>query len=146
MLVRGEDAFTLRLLDPSPLNAASGVSRHQEKVPLLHKTPNQPIQRTVQQRRCAPLLPGVGVLVLAIACALAWWAYREAQKRELQEDVVVLVQDSTARLREALGLMTAGADARAKLEAHFAALKGSVGKAQALDASVYPALVQAATA
>ena len=89
---------------------------------------------------------GVGALALAVVCALAWWVYRESQKRELQQDVVALVQDSTARLREALGLLTAGAEARAKLEAHFTALEGSVGKMQALDASVYPALVQAAHA
>jgi len=89
---------------------------------------------------------GVGALALAVVCAMAWWAYREAQKRELQQDVIALVQDSTARLREALGLLTAGAEARPKLEAHFTALEGSVGKIQALDASVYPALVQAANA
>lgn len=89
---------------------------------------------------------GVGALALTIACAVAWWAYRGTQKRELQQDVVALVQDSTARLREALGLLTAGAEARAKLEAHFTALKGSVGKTQALDASIYPALVHAADA
>jgi uncharacterized membrane protein YccC len=89
---------------------------------------------------------GVGALALAIACTLAWWAYRETQKRELQQDVVALVQDSTARLREALGLLTAGAEARAKQEAHFTALEDSVGKTQALDASIYPALVQAAYA
>jgi uncharacterized membrane protein YccC len=89
---------------------------------------------------------GVGALALAIACAVAWWAYRETQKRELQQNVVALVQDSTNRLREALGLLTAGAEAPAKLEAHFTALKGSVGKTQALDASIYPALVQAADA
>jgi uncharacterized membrane protein YccC len=89
---------------------------------------------------------GVGALALAIVCAVAWWAYRGIQKRELQQDVAALVNDSTARLREALGLLTAGAEARAKLEAHFTALEGSVGKTQALDASIYPALVQAADA
>jgi len=89
---------------------------------------------------------GVAALALAIACAVAWWAYRGTQKRELHQDVVALVQDSTARLREALGLLTAGAEARVKLEAHFTALEGSVGKTQALDASIYPELVQAANA
>jgi hypothetical protein len=89
---------------------------------------------------------GVAALVLAIACALAWWAYKETRKRELQRDVVALVQDSTARLREALALLTADAEARAKLEAHFTALQGSVGKIQALDMSIHPALVQAADA
>ena len=89
---------------------------------------------------------GVGALALAIACTLAWWAYRGIQKRELQRDVVALVQDSTARLRDALGLLTAGAEARATLEAHFTALNGGVGKMQALHASIYPALVEAADA
>jgi len=89
---------------------------------------------------------GVGALALAIACALAWWVYRGIQKRELQQEVVALAQDSTARLRDALGLLGAGTEARAKLEAHFTALEGSVGKTQALDRSIYPALVQAAHA
>jgi len=89
---------------------------------------------------------GVGALALLIACAVAWWVYRGIQKRELQQEVVALVQDSTARLREALGLLTAGAEAPAKLEAHFTALERSVGKTQALNASIHPALVQAADA
>jgi uncharacterized membrane protein YccC len=89
---------------------------------------------------------GVGALALVIACSVAWWVYRGIQKRELQRNVVALVQDSTARLREALGLLASGADARAKLDAHFTALEGSVGKTQALNASIYPALVQAADA
>ena len=89
---------------------------------------------------------GVAALALAAVCALAWWAYRESQKRELQQNVVAVVQDSTARLREALGLLTTGAEARAKLEADFTALEGSVGKVQRLDASIYPALVHAAGA
>jgi hypothetical protein len=89
---------------------------------------------------------GVGALVLAIACALAWWVYRESQKRELQRDVVALAQDSTARLREALDLLTAGAEARAELETDFTALEGNVKETHALDASIYPALVQAAEA
>jgi hypothetical protein len=88
----------------------------------------------------------VGALALAIACVLAWWAYRGAQKRELQREVVAVVQDSTVRLREALGLLTAGPEARAKLEAHFTALQASVGKTQALHAAIHPALVQAADA
>jgi hypothetical protein len=88
----------------------------------------------------------VGALALVIACTVAWWAYRGIQKRELQREVVALVQDSTAHLREALGLLTAGAEAPAKLEAHFTALEGSIGKTQALNASIHPALVQAADA
>lgn len=89
---------------------------------------------------------GAAALVLALACALAWWAYRGVQKRELQQDAVALVQDSTTRVREALGLITAGAEARDKLEAHFNALKVSVEKSRALDASLNPALVQVADA
>ncbi len=89
---------------------------------------------------------GVGALVLAIACALAWWVYKETQKRELQRNVVALVQDSTFRLREALGLLTAGAEVRPQLEAHFTALEGNVGKMQALNARIYPVLVQTADA
>jgi hypothetical protein len=89
---------------------------------------------------------GIGALALAMACVLAWWAYKGAQKRELQREVVALVQDSTVRVREALELLTAGPEARAKLEAHFTALEGSVAKTQALNASIYPALVQAADA
>ena len=89
---------------------------------------------------------GVGAVVLAIACTLAWWTYKESQKRELERDVVAVVEDSTTRLREALGLLTAGPEARAELEAHFAALEGSVGMTQTLNASIHPALVQAAYA
>jgi len=89
---------------------------------------------------------GAAALVVVIACVLAWWAYTGTKKRELQQDAVALVQDSTARVREALGLLTAGAEARGKLEAHFGALKGSVEKSRALDASLNPVLVQAADA
>ena len=89
---------------------------------------------------------GVGALALAIACALAWWVYTGAQKRELQREVVALVQDSTVRVREALGLLTGGVEARAKLEVHFTAVNGSIEKTQALGASLYPELVQAADA
>ena len=89
---------------------------------------------------------GIGALALAVVCALAWWAYKETQRRELQQDVVALVQDSTARLRETLDLLATGAESRAKLEAHFTALEGNVGQMHGLDASIYPALVQAADA
>ena len=57
-----------------------------------------------------------------------------------------MLRDSTARLREALNLLTAGPDARAKLVARLTALEASVGKIQALNASISPALVQAADA
>ena len=89
---------------------------------------------------------GVGALTLAVVCALALWVYKENQRRELQQAVVALVQDSTARLRDALELLTTGAESRAKLEGHFTALEGNVGKMHGLDASIYPALVQAAEA
>jgi hypothetical protein len=89
---------------------------------------------------------GGGALALTIACMLAWWAYQQVQKREVQRDVVALAQDATARLRESLGLLAAGAEAHARLEAHFAALEDSVAKTQALDASVHPELVRAAAA
>jgi hypothetical protein len=88
----------------------------------------------------------VGALALAVVCALAWWAHKETQKRELQQNVVAVVQDSTTRLREALGTLTTDAEARVKLEAHFTALEGSVGKIQRLDASIHPAMVHAAEA
>ena len=88
----------------------------------------------------------VGTLALALVCALAWWAYKETQKRELRQNVVVVVQDSTTRLREALETLTTDAEASVKLEAHFTALEASVGKIQRLDASINPALVQAAEA
>jgi hypothetical protein len=100
--------------------------------------------RTVEMTK--HLWIAIGALVLAIACALAWLAYRESQKRDLEQDVVALVQDATDRLREALGLLTADAAARVKLEASFTALKGSVGKMRGLDASIYPELVEAANA
>jgi len=89
---------------------------------------------------------GVAALVLALACWLAWWAYKGVQERELQRQVIMLVQDSTVRLREALGLLTADSDGRAKLEADFAALNGIVGKTHALDLSLNQELVQAADA
>jgi hypothetical protein len=89
---------------------------------------------------------GVGALALAIASTVAWWLYRAIQKRELQQDVVALAQDSTVRLRETLGLLAAGPEARPKLEAHFSVLEGSVGKTQALDRSLSPELVRAAHA
>jgi len=88
----------------------------------------------------------VGAVALALVCALGWWAYKETQKRQLQQNVVAVVQDSTTRLREAVGMLTTDAEARVKLEAHFSALEGSVGKVQRLNASINPALVQATEA
>jgi len=89
---------------------------------------------------------GAGALALAIVCTLTWSIHRSSQKRELQQRVVAVVEDSTTRLREALTLLTAGPEAHAELEAHFTALEGSVGTTQTLDASIHPALVEAAYA
>jgi hypothetical protein len=44
----------------------------------------------------------LGALALAVVCALAWWAYKETQRRSWAERGRV-VQDSTTRLREAPG-------------------------------------------
>jgi hypothetical protein len=88
----------------------------------------------------------VGVLALAIVCALAWWGYREVKKRELQQEVAARAQDSTTRLRDALGVLGAGAEARAVLDAHSTALKEHVETMQAFDASLRPDLVRAADA
>jgi hypothetical protein len=85
-------------------------------------------------------------LALVVACALGWWAYKEVQRRELQRQVVSLAQDSTTRLREALGLLTAGAEARSTLEAHFAALEDSVRATEKLDRSLDSELISAAYA
>lgn len=87
---------------------------------------------------------GVWALALAIACTMAWSVYKVAQKRMLEREVVALAQDSTARMREALGLLAAGPEARPQLEADFSAVEDNIGKTQALAASVNPKLVQAA--
>jgi len=89
---------------------------------------------------------GIAAVVLAVALALAWWGTRTYQKRELQQEVVALVRDSTSRLQEALGLMTAGVEVRARLEASFGALQGNVEKLQSMDARLDPPLVRAAEA
>ena len=89
---------------------------------------------------------GIAAAVLAVALALAWWGYKSYKKSQLQRDVIALVQDSTSRLQEALGLMTAGIEVRGRLEASFAALQVSVEKLQAMDASLNPPLVRAADA
>jgi hypothetical protein len=89
---------------------------------------------------------GVSALALAVVGTLGMWAYNEAQRREVQRQVAALAQDSTDRLRETLGLLSAGAEARPTLEAHFAALEDAVQATRRLDASVDPGLVSAATA
>lgn len=89
---------------------------------------------------------GVAALVLVLAGGLGWWAYKGNQKRALQQDVLATVQDSTARLREAIGLLPAGVEAKGKLEASFAAVRGGVEKLQASNVSLNPPLVYAADA
>ena len=85
-------------------------------------------------------------LALAIVLALGWSGYRALKRSDLQKDTLALVQDSTVLLREALGLVAAGAEVRGRLEASFAAVQTSVRRVQALDASLNPALVRAADA
>jgi len=89
---------------------------------------------------------GIAAAVLAVALALAWWGYKSYKKNEMQQDVIALVQDSTSRLQEALGLMTAGVEVRGRLETSFTALQVSVEKLQTLDATLNPPLVRAAEA
>jgi hypothetical protein len=86
---------------------------------------------------------GVAVVALAVACSAAWLVYRESAKRELQQQVTAVAEDATARLRQSLELLTAGPEARAELEANFAALEESVETTQALDDSIHPELVAA---
>ena len=83
-------------------------------------------------------------VVLAAALALGFWGYVSHQTRALNNTVLALVQDSTSGLGEALGLLTAGAEARRKLEADFAALGANMEKLRAVDASWNEPLVRAA--
>jgi hypothetical protein len=85
-------------------------------------------------------------LALALVTGITWLGYRAMKKNELQNTVLAVVQDSTALLREALGLAAAGTEVRSRLEASFVTLQGNVRKVQALDASLNPALVRAADA
>jgi hypothetical protein len=85
-------------------------------------------------------------LALVVAGALGWWVSKEVQRRELQRQVVAMTQDSTDRLREALGLLAARAEARPTLETHFAALEDAVSELQKLNRSIDPELVRAANA
>ena len=86
------------------------------------------------------------VVGLAAAFVAAYFGYVGLQKRELQQDTLALVQDSTLRLGEALSLVAAGFEARGRLEADFKALSGNVGKLRQLDVSLNPPLVNAADA
>lgn len=89
---------------------------------------------------------GTAALALAAALTLAWWVYQQSQQRALQQQVATVAGDATVRLRESLELLTAGQEARAELEANFAAVGESVETTQALDASLHPELVSAAHA
>ena len=86
------------------------------------------------------------VLAVALVSGLGWWGYRAVKKSELQRATLGLVQDSTVLLREALGLVAAGAEVRGRLEASLSELQKNVQKVQALDASLNPQLVRAADA
>ena len=74
------------------------------------------------------------VLAVALVSGLGWWGYRAVKKSELQRATLGLVQDSTVLLREALGLVAAGAEVRGRLEASLSELQKNVQKVQALDA------------
>lgn len=64
--------------------------------------------------------------------ALAWWGFSAYKKRELQGAVVLLVSDSTARLKESL---SAPARNAAMLTAHFKALESNSAALGGLNAS-----------
>ena len=83
---------------------------------------------------------------LAATLAAAYLGYVELKKRELRQDTVALVQDSTSRLGEALELVAGGSEARGRLEASFRALAENAEKLRLLDASLNPPLVNAADA
>jgi len=86
------------------------------------------------------------VVVLALLAAAAWWGYRAVKRSELQTAALELVQESTSRLHEALGLITAGSEIRTRLEQNYDAVQEGVRKIQALDESLDPALVRACEA
>lgn len=85
-------------------------------------------------------------LALALVCGLGWWGYRTIKKNELQRTTLALVQDSTVLLREALGLVAAGAEIRTRLESSSRDIDKNVQKVQSLNASLNPPLVRAADA
>ena len=64
--------------------------------------------------------------------ALAWWGYSAYKKREFQGAVVLLVSDSTARLKESLSLPAPDA---AMLAAHFKALESNSAALGGLNGS-----------
>ena len=85
-------------------------------------------------------------LAVALVSGLGWWGYRAIKKNELQRTTLALVQDSTVLLREALGLVAAGAEVRTRLEASARDVEKNVQKVQSLNASLNPPLVRAADA
>ena len=85
-------------------------------------------------------------LALALVCGLGWWGYRTIKKNELQRTTLALVQDSTVLLREALGLVAAGAEIRTRLESSSRDIDKNVQRVQSLNASLNPPLVRAADA
>jgi uncharacterized membrane protein YccC len=67
----------------------------------------------------------LALLAVALACAVAYWAWSAHRKAELRRNVAALVQDASARLREALQQERGPADG--------AAIRGLESEAKALD-------------
>jgi hypothetical protein len=88
----------------------------------------------------------VACAVVALLAAGGWWGYRAVKRTEMQTAALQLVQDATAQLNEALGLITAGSEIRPRLEREFAEVEKIVRQIQSLDASLNPPLVRAGDA
>lgn len=82
-------------------------------------------------------------VVVALLAAGAWTGYRAIKRNELQNTALELIQESTVRLHEALGLITAGVEIRPRLERSHQEVEKSVRRLQSLDASLNPPLVRA---
>jgi hypothetical protein len=82
---------------------------------------------------------------LVIASAAGYWTWTEHKKRELRRNVAALVQDTSARLREALQAR-ASLDSAAlrKLDADAGAIDGRAGELRRMRASPDRTLVYAA--
>lgn len=82
-------------------------------------------------------------VVLGIA---GYWAYGAYQKREEQRQIAALVEDTTARLRDALAVApgASGAPALAKIEQHAAAADSNLEQVRRLRAPRNPALSEGA--
>lgn len=85
-------------------------------------------------------------VVIALLAAGGWWGYRAVKRTELQTTALELIQESTVRLHEALGLITAGGEIRTRLERNFAEVEKGVQRLQSLDASLNPPLLRASDA